>query len=115
MVPALLVRSALRGWVRIQPQLCAQPAIWAQPARAPALSLTRPRQSMQVAAEEALAGQPGRCPSFCGAVSARASICACQAFNTETEVRAISEAAANHGRQQRPVRKADRAEHESCC
>src|ERR1700682_3672420 len=98
LVPALFLRGAPHGQGRIRRRVRAKSAICAQPARAPPLSLTRPRQNMQVAAEEAMAGQPGRCPSFCGAVSARASICACLAFNTETKVRAISEVVANHER-----------------
>ncbi len=106
LVPALPVRSALRGRVRIRPQVRAKSATWAEPLRALALELTHPRQNMQVAAEEEQAGQPGRYPSFCGAVGARASICACQAFNTDTKARAICERTANHGRQLTEVRKA---------
>src|SRR5216684_4140794 len=98
MVPGLLLRSALRGRVRTRPERRAKSAPWAQLPWALALPLTRPRQNMQVAAEEAQTRLPGRCPFFCGAVSARASICACQAFNTETELRAISEEVTNHGR-----------------
>jgi hypothetical protein len=98
MVPGLLLRSALRGRVRLRLERRAKSAPWAQLLWALALPLTHPRQNMRVAAEEAQTRLPGRCPFFCGAVSARASICACQAFNTETELRAISEEVTNHGR-----------------